>query len=77
MSLLLHLFLTLLIILTLYSFLFSLPQCVGPAHEFYKSALMFLAYTPLEDLSPSEVYILATDMALASVTGDDIYNFGK
>ena len=53
------------------------PQCVGPAHEFYKSALMFLAYTPLEDMSPSEVYILATDMALASVTGDDIYNFGE
>lgn len=31
----------------------------------------------MEDLSSSETYILATDMALASVTGDDIFNFGK
>jgi hypothetical protein len=38
---------------------------------------MFLAYTPLEDLSAPEIYTLATDMALASVTGDDIFNFGE
>ena len=38
---------------------------------------MYLAYTPLEGLSPTEIYTLATDMALASVTGDDIFNFGK
>ena len=37
---------------------------------------MYLAYTPLEDLPPADIYALATDMALASVTGDDIFNFG-
>ena len=38
---------------------------------------MFLTYTGIEDLSPAEASRLATDMALASVTGDDIYNFGE
>jgi 26S proteasome regulatory subunit N9 len=50
---------------------------VGPPQEFYKSALMFLAYTPIEDLTKEQAYILATDMALASVTGADIFNFGE
>lgn len=52
-------------------------KVVGPANEFYSAALMFLSYTNVEDLSTEERYILATDMALASVTGDDIYNFGE
>ena len=38
---------------------------------------MFLAYTSMDELLPEERYTLATDMALASVTGDDIYNFGE
>jgi hypothetical protein len=38
---------------------------------------MFLAYTPVEDLSPEQRYTLATDMALASITGEDIFNFGE
>jgi 26S proteasome regulatory subunit N9 len=50
---------------------------VGPPQEFYKSALMFLAYTPLENMTKEQSYILATDMALASVTGADIFNFGE
>jgi 26S proteasome regulatory subunit N9 len=50
---------------------------VGPANEFYSAALMFLSYTSVEALRPEERYTLATDMALASVTGDDIYNFGE
>lgn len=49
----------------------------GPPQEFYKAALMFLAYTPIEDLSQERKYILATDMALASITGEDIFNFGE
>jgi 26S proteasome regulatory subunit N9 len=52
-------------------------QIVGPANEFYSAALMFLSYTSVEALRPEERYTLATDMALASVTGDDIYNFGE
>lgn len=52
-------------------------KMTGPPQEFYKAALMFLAYTPIEDLSQERKYILATDMALASITGEDIFNFGE
>jgi 26S proteasome regulatory subunit N9 len=52
-------------------------KCVGPPQEFYKAALMFLAYTPMEGLTAEQRYVLATDMALASITGEDIFNFGE
>ena len=38
---------------------------------------MFLAYTPVEELPMDQKYILATDMALAAITGDNIFNFGE
>lgn len=38
---------------------------------------MFLAYTSVDDLRPIEKIALATDMALAAITGEDIYNFGE
>lgn len=38
---------------------------------------MYLAYTPAEELPQDEKYVLATDMALASITGDNIFNFGE
>jgi 26S proteasome regulatory subunit N9 len=50
---------------------------VGPANEFYSAALMFLSYTPVEELPSDDRYSLATDMALASVTGETIFNFGE
>ena len=50
---------------------------MGPPQEFYNAALMFLSYTPLDDLSNEFKYILATDMALAAITGDEIFNFGE
>jgi len=52
-------------------------KLAGPPQEFYKAGLMFLAYTPLEDLAAGEAAALAADLALASVTGDDIFNFGE
>lgn len=38
---------------------------------------MFLAYTSMDELPSDEKLILATDIAIASITGDDIYNFGQ
>ena len=38
---------------------------------------MFLAYTPVEELPMDQKYILATDMALAAITGENIFNFGE
>jgi 26S proteasome regulatory subunit N9 len=52
-------------------------KLVGPAQDFYKSSLMFLAYTPIEGLNDEEKYILATDMCLASIVGANIFNFGE
>ena len=50
---------------------------VGPPNEFYNAALMFLSYTSVEDMLPDDRYTLAVDMALASITGETIYNFGE
>ena len=52
-------------------------KTVGPPQDFYKAALMFLAYTPVDNLPAAQKYMLATDMALASITGEDIFNFGE
>lgn len=38
---------------------------------------MYLAYTPVEEFSAEEKYVLATDMAIAAVVGDMVYNFGE
>ena len=38
---------------------------------------MYLAYTPVEDFSDEEKYVLATDMAIAAVVGEMVYNFGE
>lgn len=52
-------------------------KVAGPPQEFYKAALMFLAYTNAEELDPQDKYELATDVALAAATGEGIYNFGE
>jgi len=51
----------------------------GPPEEFYKNALMLLAYTPASspDLSTAEKISLATDISLAAITGDGVFNFGE
>ena len=38
---------------------------------------MYLVYTPLETLNKEEQYILATDVALAALTADGVFNFGE
>lgn len=45
--------------------------------EFYKSALLYLAYTSVESLSESFKLDLAFDLSLAALLGDNIYNFGE
>lgn len=52
-------------------------QIVGTAQDFYRAVLMYLAYTPVEDFSAEEKYVLATDMAIAAVVGEMVYNFGE
>ncbi|XP_030511467.2 26S proteasome non-ATPase regulatory subunit 13 homolog B-like [Rhodamnia argentea] len=45
--------------------------------EFYKSALLYLAYTAVESLSDAFKQDLAFDLSLSALLGDDIYNFGE
>lgn len=52
-------------------------KVVGPPNEFYSAALMYLAYSHIDNLGVDEKVTLATDMALASITGEGIFNFGE
>ncbi|PSR89269.1 26S proteasome non-ATPase regulatory subunit 13 A like, partial [Actinidia chinensis var. chinensis] len=45
--------------------------------EFYKSALLYLAYKSVESLSESFKLDLAFDLSLAALLGENIYNFGE
>ncbi|KAG0497882.1 hypothetical protein HPP92_002238 [Vanilla planifolia] len=45
--------------------------------EFYKSALLYLAYTEVDTLSETFKLDLAFDLSLSALLGDNIYNFGE
>ncbi|KAJ6811438.1 26S proteasome non-ATPase regulatory subunit 13-like protein B [Iris pallida] len=45
--------------------------------EFYKSALLYLAYVTVESLSDAFKLDLAFDLSLSALLGDNIYNFGE
>lgn len=45
--------------------------------EFYKNALLYLAYTSVQSLSESFKLDLAFDLALSALLGENIYNFGE
>ncbi|CAH9080749.1 unnamed protein product [Cuscuta europaea] len=44
---------------------------------FYRSALLYLAYTSVESLSESFKLDLAIDLSLSALLGENIYNFGE
>ncbi|OQS02832.1 26S proteasome non-ATPase regulatory subunit 13 [Thraustotheca clavata] len=52
-------------------------SAVGPADKFYKSALMFLAYSLYEDIKPAERFSLAINLSVAALTGENVFNFGE
>ncbi|KAL7150510.1 hypothetical protein ABFS83_05G117200 [Erythranthe nasuta] len=45
--------------------------------DFYRSALLYLAYTSVESLSDSFKLDLAFDLSLSALLGENIYNFGE
>lgn len=49
----------------------------GPPESYYKHALMLLAYTPMEKMTKDAAVALATDMTLAALSGEGLYNFGE
>mmetsp|Transcript_332 Transcript_332/g.463 ORF Transcript_332/g.463 Transcript_332/m.463 type:complete len:412 (-) Transcript_332:116-1351(-) len=53
-------------------------KAVGPPEAFYKEAINYLHYTPIDSIaSSSQLYTLATDLSLAALTGKGVYNFGE
>ena len=52
-------------------------KITGPPEHFYKEAITYLSYTPVHDIPSDQQYILATDMALAALISEGVYNFGE
>lgn len=52
-------------------------KAVGPPEAYYREAIQYLHYTPLEALPAEEQLALATDLSMAALTGDGVYNFGE
>mmetsp|Transcript_6308 Transcript_6308/g.7259 ORF Transcript_6308/g.7259 Transcript_6308/m.7259 type:complete len:395 (-) Transcript_6308:1140-2324(-) len=49
----------------------------GPADEFYKAAIQFLAYTSQDILAPEVQKELAIEIGLTALVGETVYNFGE
>lgn len=49
----------------------------GPAHEFYKHALLLLAYSPLGEMGEEEARTISFDLGIAALVGEKLYNFGE
>jgi len=45
--------------------------------QFYKSALQYLSYVPIENIPLNERRALGFDLGIAALVGDSIYNFGE
>jgi 26S proteasome regulatory subunit N9 len=60
-----------------YRALAALHKSRSDAFEFYAAALQYLAHEPVDSIPPATQVELATDMALAALAGDKVYNFGE
>jgi len=49
----------------------------GPASDFYKYALLLLAYEPLTEMPPGEAATISFDLGIAALVGEGLYNFGE
>lgn len=52
-------------------------KAVGPPEAYYREAIQYLHYTPLDALPAEERLAMATDLSMAALTGDGVYNFGE
>lgn len=52
-------------------------KAVGPPESYYREAIQYVAYTSLSDLTKEERHNLATDLSLAALTGEGVFNFGE
>lgn len=52
-------------------------KLVGPPEAFYRAALSLLSYASADDMPLDKRRVLATDVALAALSGEGVYNFGE
>mmetsp|Transcript_2410 Transcript_2410/g.7795 ORF Transcript_2410/g.7795 Transcript_2410/m.7795 type:complete len:348 (+) Transcript_2410:35-1078(+) len=52
-------------------------KVLGPAAEFYRAALLLLAYAPLSSMPSSEALEISFDLGIAALVGEKLYNFGE
>jgi len=52
-------------------------KAVGPPEAYYTQAIQYLHYTPLDSISHGSKLKIATDLSLAALTGEGVYNFGE
>ena len=61
-----------------YQLSFEYFRRFGPAHLFYKNALLFLSHTSFSHvLSPDDIFHLAVDLSVAALSSMSIFNFGE
>ena len=49
----------------------------GPAAQFYKHALLLLAYSSLSAMPADEALTISFDLGIAALVGEGLYNFGE
>ncbi|KAL9181490.1 hypothetical protein ACHAXT_010295 [Thalassiosira profunda] len=52
-------------------------KAVGPPEAYYREAIQYVAYTSLSDMGEEDRRGLATDLSLAALTGEGVFNFGE
>lgn len=52
-------------------------KAVGPPEAYYREAIQYVAYTSPSEMSAEERHGLATDLSLAALTGEGVFNFGE
>mmetsp|Transcript_30998 Transcript_30998/g.50152 ORF Transcript_30998/g.50152 Transcript_30998/m.50152 type:complete len:378 (+) Transcript_30998:66-1199(+) len=62
---------------TFYRALAEYHKVVGTFAEFYKNALLYLSYTPIESIDEATKVQWAFSLGLAALMAEGIYNFGE
>jgi len=52
-------------------------KAAGPASDYFTNSLLYLTYTPLKNIPLEKKIALATNVSLAALIGENIYNFGE
>jgi len=52
-------------------------KAIGPPEAYYAQAIQYLHYTPFDSISHDSKLKIATDLSLAALTGEGVYNFGE